>query len=82
MARKDDITMAKGAAFKRLRGRVRLELNVLGDKILNDLLPDFEAEFDRRVAAGEPYELTSYDEWVASSVYEQLALAAPKPTNG
>mgnify|MGYP001188998455 CR=1 FL=1 len=79
MARKDDITLAKQIAFKRLRGRVRLELNVLGDKILNDLLPEFEQEFDRRVAAGEPYELTSYDEWVVGKVNDQLALSALTP---
>lgn len=64
--------MAKTVALKRLRSRVRLEAAIRADLVLNEILPEFEEEFDRRVAAGEPYELTSYDEWVASAVERRL----------
>lgn len=68
--------MAKTAALKRLRSRVRLEAAIRADIVLNGLLDEFEAEFDRRVAAGQPYELTSYDEWVVSAVDRHLAPVA------
>lgn len=64
--------MAKAVAFKRLRSRVRLEAAIRADLVLNEILPEFEDEFDRRVAAGEPYELTTYDEWVANAVARRL----------
>ena len=64
--------MAKFAALKRLRSRVRLEAAIRADLVLNEILPEFEAEFDRRVAAGEPYELTTYDQWVAEAVEKRL----------
>jgi hypothetical protein len=54
--------------MKRLRARVRLEASVRGDIVLNELLDEFETEFDRRVAAGEPFELERYDDWVAEAV--------------
>jgi hypothetical protein len=64
--------MAKSVALKRLRSRVRLEAAIRADLVLNEMLPEFEAEFDRRVAAGEPYELTSYDEFVVAAVDKRL----------
>ena len=69
--------MAKAAALKRLRSRVRLETAIIADLVLNEILPEFEDEFDRRVAAGEPYELKTYDEWVAAAVERRL----PRPTS-
>lgn len=66
--KKDEIAMEKAAALKRLRSRVRLEASIRADFVLNELLPEFEAEFDRRIAAREPYELSSYDEWVKTAV--------------
>lgn len=50
-------------------------MSIRADRLLNELLDDFEAEFDRRVAAGEPYELTTYDEWVVDSVNRMLPAA-------
>jgi len=70
--RKDDISLAKAVAVKRLRSRVRLEASIRADIILNDILDEFEVEFDRRVAAGQPYELTSYDEWVSARVDQRM----------
>ena len=70
--RKDDISLAKQIALKRLRNRVRLEAAIRADIVLNELLPEFEREFDRRVAAGEPYELETYEEWVVQAVDRQL----------
>lgn len=64
--------MAKAVALKRLRNRVRLEASIRADLVLNELLPEFEDEFDRRVAAGEPYELESYETWVVEAVNRQL----------
>ncbi len=64
--------MAKASALKRLRSRVRLEAQIRADEVLNELLPYFEEEFERRVAAGETYELTSYDEWCAKAVDGKL----------
>lgn len=77
--RKDDIAMAKGVALKRLRNRVRLEASIRAEYILRDLLAEFETEFDRRVAAGEPYELTTYEQWVVETVNAHM-LPAPAPT--
>lgn len=71
--RKTEIELAKAVALKRLRARARLEAAVRADLALNDILPSFEDEFDRRVAAGEPYELTSYDAWLVEQVNLQLA---------
>lgn len=68
MPLKDDISLAKSEAVKRLRSRVRLETSIIADRVLNTLLDDFMREFDQRVASGEPYELVSYDEWVAEAV--------------
>lgn len=76
LTRKDPIALAKQVALKRLRSRVRLEAAIRADLILNEILPEFEKEFNRRVAAGEPYELTSYDEWVVSQVDRRLPRAA------
>lgn len=64
--------MAKSVALKRLRNRVRLEASIRADLVLNDLLGEFEEEFDRRVGAGEPYELASYEDWVVSAVNQRL----------
>jgi hypothetical protein len=71
--RKSEIALAKATAIKRLRSRVRLEASIRADVVLNEMLDEFEAEFDRRVAAGEPFELTSYDQWVVERVDRQLA---------
>lgn len=68
LPKKTDIQLAKAAAMKRIRTAVRLELSVRADLILNDLLEEFETEFDRRIAAGEPYELTSYQGWIQEVV--------------
>ena len=70
--KRDEIAMAKAVALKRLRSRVRLEAAIRADIVLNDILDEFESEFDRRVAAGEPYELTSYDEWAAAAVGQRM----------
>lgn len=69
--------MAKQSALKRLRARTRLELQIIGDEILNELLPTFEEEFERRVAQGLTYELTSYDEWVADEVRARTGRGVP-----
>lgn len=70
MARKkNDIEMARTEAVKRLRSRVRLETSIIADRVLNNVLDEFNIDFDRRVAAGESYELIEYDEWVAEAVH-------------
>ena len=73
MARKDKIVMAKQTGIKRLRNAVRTEYAIKADIALNDLLPEFEDEFDRRLATGESLELTSYAEWVEDTVKQLTA---------
>lgn len=68
MPKKDSVEMARAIALKRIRARVRLEAAVRADLVLNEIEADFLEEFDRRVLAGEPYELTSYEDWVRERV--------------
>lgn len=72
MARKDNIILAKEVGRKRLRNRVRLEAAIRADVLLNDVVADFEEEFDRRLAAGEPFELAGYDDWIVTRIAGQL----------
>ena len=55
---------------------MRLEYAIQADIMLNSLLDEFEKEFDRRVSAGEPYELTSYEQWIVGKVKAALPSAA------
>jgi hypothetical protein len=75
VAKKDDIQLAKQMAIKRIRSAVRLELGIRADVILNDLLDSFGEEYDRRVAAGEPYELTGYQGWIQDTIDARVPLA-------
>jgi hypothetical protein len=45
---------------------------VRADIVLNDIEDDFHNEFDRRVQAGEGYELTSYEAWVVDAVEQRF----------
>ncbi len=62
-------------ALKRIKSAVRLEMSISGDMILNELVAEFSEEFDRRVAAGESYELTGYDERIREAVAKRAPLA-------
>jgi hypothetical protein len=42
------------------------------DRLLNDVEEEFLDEFDRRVAAGEPFTLHTSDTWVAERVRKGL----------
>ncbi len=68
MPRKDEIKMAEAIALKRLRNRARLEASIRVDLILNEIEDEFIDEFNRRVLAGEAYELTSYEAWVVDAL--------------
>ena len=68
MARKGQVEMAKVVALKRLRNRARLEAAIRVDLILNEIEDEFLGEFDRRVQAGEAYELSSYETWVVEAI--------------
>lgn len=78
MAKKDPVEMARAIALKRIRARVRLEAAVRADLVLNEIESEFLDEFDRRVAAGEPYELTSYEEWVRERVDRRFPALPPR----
>lgn len=67
--------MAKLAGVKRIRAAVRAEAAIRADLILNELLDGFTTEFDRRVAAGEPYELRDFGSWIAEAVEEKIPVA-------
>lgn len=64
--------MAKTIATKRLRNQVRLEATIHADLILNDLLADFEEQFQLQVDAGQPYELTDYVAYVQGEVRRRM----------
>ncbi len=72
MAHKDRVQMAKAIALKRLRNHARLEASVRVDMILNDIEEEFIAEFNRRVLAGEAFQLTSYQSWVVDALDQRL----------
>lgn len=73
--KKNDIALAKATGLKRLRNRVRLETSILADRVINELVDEYEFEFERRLADGEPYELDTYEEWVVAAVKRKLAAA-------
>jgi hypothetical protein len=73
MARKGTVEMAKVIALKRLRNRARLEAAIRVDLLLNELEDEFVTEFDRRVSAGEAYELTSYETWVVDAIDQRFS---------
>jgi hypothetical protein len=75
LARKSDIELAKALGVKRIRAAVRLEMACRADAILNDLLDEFYTAFDAQVAAGNPIELTGFQDWVRAGVEERLPLA-------
>ena len=69
MARKDPTAMALASAKKRIRTRVRLEMAIRADEILNAVLDEVEDEVQRRVASGtEAYELSSNEAWIGEVV--------------
>ncbi len=72
MPRKDEVTMARAVALKRLRNRARLEASIRVDLIMNEIEEEFITEFNRRVLAGEAYELTSYETWVVEALDQRF----------
>ena len=74
MARKVEIVLEKEIARKRMRNRVRLELAIAADRILNDLVPDFEEKFEASYAEGKSIELVGYDAWVVEEVAKRIVL--------
>lgn len=49
---KDEVQLRKQAMVKHARGAVRTHYNTIGDRELNDVLPEAEKEFDRLVQKG------------------------------
>ena len=48
----------------------------MAERMLNTMLDEYVDEFDRRVAAGEPYELESYEGWIVERVQGELTSGA------
>jgi hypothetical protein len=75
VAKKTSVELAKQLGIKRIRTQARLELACRLDVVLNDLLDEFGKSFDAAVAAGDPIELTGYQDWVRAGVEKRLPLA-------
>jgi hypothetical protein len=72
MGKRTEVEMQRLIGIKRIRNRARLEAAIRVDLMLNDLEDDFVSEFDRRVAAGEPHELQTYEQWVVDAVNQRI----------
>ena len=72
MGKLSDTALEKKIGLKRIRSRARLEASIMVDRLLNDVEEEFLDEFDRRVAAGEPFTLHTSDTWVAERVRKGL----------
>lgn len=73
MARKSKQRLAREDLVDLVRTIVRTQLKRQQRRILNDLENKALDEFDRRVQAGEPYELESdYSDWIESALRREL----------
>lgn len=57
MRKKDPVEMARERALKAYRHAIRLKYSLLADEEINATLPEVEAEFNKAVEEGRPYEL-------------------------
>lgn len=57
MRKKDKVEFEKTRMLKAVRTAIRLKYALLADEEINDLLPRFAEQFDRAVAAQEPFVL-------------------------
>lgn len=64
MAHKTFAEMERAAMRKRIRSVIRTEAAILADKLLNEIEAEADAEFDRRLQAGEPLVLVEYEGWL------------------
>ena len=68
MAKLDPVKMAKGRALKRLRQKVRVEMAIRADEVLNFLEPELTDQIDARAALEQPYEVDADETWVRDIV--------------
>lgn len=54
-----DHELERKKLIKAVRATIRLKYSLMGDEELNTLLPRITAEFDKAIATGKPYELTT-----------------------
>ncbi len=64
MPKQDSLELAKSQALKRLRSRVRLEMSLRADVLLNELEPPLLAAIEERAQAGMPFQVEDLDNWV------------------
>jgi hypothetical protein len=64
--------MERAAMRKRIRSIVRAEASILADKLLNEIEAEADAEFDRRLEAGEPLVLIEYEGWLMEKAQERF----------
>lgn len=57
MARRTEIEQQRLAVAKSVRSAIRLKHALAADAEVNDVLPDVLDQFDRAIAAGEPFTL-------------------------
>lgn len=73
MARKTEQRLAREDLVDLVRTIVRTQLKRQQRRILNDVENRVLDEFDRRVQAGEPYELESdYSDWIRGIIDREL----------
>ena len=60
-AQKTEIELAKAHMLKAARSLIRLKKAMEADAQLNELLPSLEAEFDKRIHAGELPDDVAYE---------------------
>lgn len=72
MAHKTFAEMERAAMRKRIRSIVRAEASILADKLLNEIEAEADAEFDRRLEAGEPLVLIEYEGWLMEKAQERF----------
>lgn len=68
MAHKTFAEMERFAMRKRIRQVIRTETSIMADRLLNDIEAEADAEFDRRLEAGEPLVLVDYEGWLRDKV--------------